>query len=121
MAEPSATWINDPHYQQGIDLFNRGQFWHAHEAWETLWLTAHEPVRQFIQGLIQTAAALVHWERGNRFGLGLNWRKARPKLMQFEHSFGGLDIAQLIAWMDAMQTDETMQAPQLHPTHTTKE
>ena len=50
--------------QKGLDLFNAGRFWEAHEAWEAAWLVEDGDVRQMLQGLIQVAAgyfkALVH-------------------------------------------------------------
>ncbi len=48
----------------GIELFNAQKFWHAHEAWEEPWLTAEGDARQFLQGLIQLAAAYHHVQRG---------------------------------------------------------
>jgi len=48
----------------GIALFNAHEFWHAHEAWETLWLVAEGDRKQFLQGLIQLAAAYHHVKRG---------------------------------------------------------
>jgi predicted metal-dependent hydrolase len=43
--------------RHGADLFNGGQFWEAHEAWEQLWLEAEGVDKLFLQGLIQLAAA----------------------------------------------------------------
>ena len=40
----------------GIELFNRGLYWEAHEAWEEAWLEEEGEVRLFLQGLIQVAA-----------------------------------------------------------------
>ncbi len=30
-------WRDSPAYLRGIDLFNAGYYWEAHEAWEPLW------------------------------------------------------------------------------------
>jgi uncharacterized protein len=43
--------------ERGADLFNRGLYWEAHEAWEELWLRLEDEPRLFVQGLIQVAAA----------------------------------------------------------------
>jgi uncharacterized protein len=92
-------------YLAGIALFNDGQFWHAHEEWEQAWLAADDPqIRLFYKGIIQTAAALVHWQKGNPRGLQLNWAKARAKLTQLPPVVLGLAIAPLIAHMDAFET-----------------
>jgi hypothetical protein len=43
-----------------VDLYNRGYFWEAHEAWEGLWRAAADPrERAFLQGLILCAAAAL--------------------------------------------------------------
>lgn len=103
------------HYLQGIALFNQGEFWHAHEQWELCWLPANQPDRTFYQGLIQTAAALVHWQRGNMRGLVRNWYKARPKLVAIAPHMHGLDIQSLIVSMDALVLSSSLhqKPPQL--------
>jgi predicted metal-dependent hydrolase len=56
-------------FDRGRDLFNRGRFFDAHEAWEKLWLRAHGARRLFLQGLIQIAAGCHKaYERGDRRG-----------------------------------------------------
>ena len=93
-------------YLEGIRLFNAGEFWHAHEQWEACWLIAREPELTFYQGIIQAAAALVHWQRGNPRGLRRNWEKGRPKLVALPPEMLGLDLRALIADMDRfVQTD----------------
>src|SRR5207237_9423037 len=42
---------------RGAELFNRGLYWEAHEAWEELWLELEDEPKLFVQGLIQLAAA----------------------------------------------------------------
>lgn len=50
--------------ERGVELFNAERFWHAHEAWEEIWLSAAGEEKQFLQGLIQLAAAYHHVQRG---------------------------------------------------------
>ena len=87
-------------YLEGIRLFNEGAYWHAHEQWETCWLTTTEPEYTFYKGIIQAAAALVHWQKGNPRGLRRNWEKSRPKLVALLPTMQGLDLCALIADMD---------------------
>ena len=95
------------HYHDGIQLFNDGKFWHAHEAWEEAWKATADPdLRRFYQGIIQTAAALVHWQRGNPRGIHLNWSKARAKLANLPAKMMGLDLLRLIEHMDRFETAE---------------
>ena len=53
-------------FRHGAELWNRGLYWEAHEAWEGPWRAAgrHTPGGRFFQGLILLAAAAVKHERG---------------------------------------------------------
>ena len=55
-------------FRQGIDEFNRGYFFEAHDLWEELWREMSGPRAQFLQGLIQVAVALHHLRNGNLAG-----------------------------------------------------
>ena len=44
----------------GLRRYDAGEFFTAHEAWETVWLEAREPDKTFLQGLIQVTAAFHH-------------------------------------------------------------
>lgn len=88
------------HYQAGVALFNSGHYWHAHEEWEICWKSATEPDATFFKGIIQAAAALVQWQRGNLRGLRRNWAKARPRLVALPPHMHTLDLHTLIKAMD---------------------
>src|SRR5437868_4303861 len=87
-------------YLEGVRLFNEGEFWHAHEQWEACWRASTEPDSTFYKGIIQAAAALVHWQRNNQRGLRRNWEKSRPRLVALPSTMNGLDLRALIAEMD---------------------
>jgi hypothetical protein len=55
----------------GIDLFNHGYFWEAHEVWETPWRAAAQgsDVRLFRKALIRLAAAALKPRVGNPAGV----------------------------------------------------
>jgi hypothetical protein len=52
-------WRENEEYLFGVDLYNHGFLWEAHEAWESLWHAAKHDADQalFLQGLIQCSAA----------------------------------------------------------------
>ena len=54
-------------YLYGIDLYNYAYWWECHETLEGLWISGGRSTRhaQFVQGLIQVAAANLHWHRKN--------------------------------------------------------
>lgn len=93
--------------EAGIACFNAGHYWEAHEQWEAVWLLAQEPERSLLQGLIQAAAALVHWQRGNRRGLWRNWMKARPRLIAVMPIMYLVDQPVFVANMDAFVHAQT--------------
>ena len=69
----------------GITDFNTGRYWHAHEDWEEMWksLKAREVEQQYIrgiQGLIQTTALLLQYERQKIQGIVKMWSKLTDKL-----------------------------------------
>jgi hypothetical protein len=103
-------------YLEGIRLFNNSEYWHAHEQWEACWLASQEPDATFYKGLIQAAAALVHWQKGNPRGLLRNWAKSRPKLDSLPHMMHGIDLRALIEEMDRFVDSEErpQQAPLLY-------
>lgn len=73
-----AEWRTCHAYLFGIDLFNHGYYWEAHEAWESLWLAAGRtgPVADFLKGLIKLAAAGVKAAEGNRDGARSHAKRA---------------------------------------------
>ncbi|MFN2237777.1 MAG: DUF309 domain-containing protein [Thermoanaerobaculia bacterium] len=77
--------------REGIRLFNEGLFWEAHEAWEAIWLVAAPPEKQFVQGLIQVAAAWHHVGRRNRIGATRLATRALARLEPFEQDYWRLD------------------------------
>ncbi len=50
--------------REGVDLFNQERFWECHEVLEQAWHPAKGRERDSIQGLILTAAAFVHFQKG---------------------------------------------------------
>ena len=47
---------------EGVDLFNSGRYWDAHEVWERDWTPDRKgPDSGFYKGLIQVAAGCLHY------------------------------------------------------------
>jgi predicted metal-dependent hydrolase len=82
---------------QGIGQFNDGYFFEAHETWEDLWYPSPWPMRQFLQGVIQVAAALVHLMRHEYPGTIRLLDAALEKLERFPEVYLGIDNTRLIA------------------------
>ena len=82
------------HFREGLAHFNAREFWEAHEAWEALWLEAESELHQFLQGLIQLAAAYHHIKRGTFRGAVRLIDAALAKLAPFPTRFCGIDRAE---------------------------
>jgi predicted metal-dependent hydrolase len=76
---------------EGVELFNRKEFWHAHESWEELWLEAGTDLHQYLQGLIQLAAAYHHVQRGTTRGAVRLFDAALKRLEAFPVVHCGID------------------------------
>ena len=65
-APDPARWRECRAYLRGLDLFNHGYYWEAHEVWEGLWHACGQtgPIAAFLQGLIKLAAAGVKVREG---------------------------------------------------------
>jgi predicted metal-dependent hydrolase len=83
--------------EKGIALFNDHHFWHAHEAWEEIWLQASGEEKIFLQGLIQLAAAYHHVQRGTFRGGVRLFDAAFRKLERFADGYHGVDRTEAVA------------------------
>jgi predicted metal-dependent hydrolase len=82
--------------EKGVALFNDREFWHAHEAWEEIWLKATGEEKVFLQGLIQLAAAYHHVQRGTFRGGVRLFDAALRKLEPFSAGYLGIDRAEAV-------------------------
>ena len=82
---------------RGVALFNGLRYWHAHEAWETLWRAASDEDRDFYQGLIQVAAGLLHLQRRTVRGARNKLGEGLEKLARYEPVHRGMVVTELVA------------------------
>jgi uncharacterized protein len=100
MSDPPDTLSGaDPRYLHGLDLFNRGEFFDAHEVWEDLWHERGPADRRFYQALIQAAVSLYHFGRGNLTGAARLYHSGRRYMEPFAPNFMGLEV---FAFWDAV-------------------
>jgi hypothetical protein len=73
-----AQWQAWAPYLFGVDLFNHGYYWEAHEAWETAWHACGRDgaVGRLLQGLIHLAGAGFATRRGREAGRVSHAREA---------------------------------------------
>ena len=90
---PSTT----PRFLRGAELFNRGEFFEAHEVWEELWRTAHGAEKNLYQVLIQCAVALEHLRRGNSVGATRLIDRASRRSTAIPNGLMGISLEGLLA------------------------
>jgi predicted metal-dependent hydrolase len=80
-------------FRHGLELFNRGEFFDAHEVLEDVWRAAPPPEKKFLQGLIQVAVGLHHYSRGNLAGARSLLARAARNLDDYGDHHGGIELA----------------------------
>ena len=87
--------------EKGIELFNAGRYWDAHEAWEEAWMPDRKGADSgFFKGLIQVAAGCLHYGRRNRRGALNKWRSGADYLRPYLPVHHGLNLAALVSATD---------------------
>src|ERR1700726_1815594 len=87
--------------EHGIELFNAGNYWEAHEAWERDWMPDRKgPDSGFYKGLIQVAAGCLHYTRRNKRGAVNKWRSGADYLRPYLPSHRGIHLTPLVAAVD---------------------
>ncbi len=95
---------------EGVDLFNSGRYWDAHEVWERAWTPDRRGADSgFYKGLIQVAAGCLHYGRRNRRGAMNKWRTGADYLRPYLPHHLGVHLAPLVetidGFLDAMSRD----------------
>ncbi|TMF92257.1 MAG: DUF309 domain-containing protein [Chloroflexi bacterium] len=90
---------------EGVDLFNAGRYWEAHEAWEREWTPDRKGSDSgFYKGLIQVAAGCLHYSRHNRRGAINKWRSGADYLRPYLPAHRGLRLVPLVGTVDGFLT-----------------
>ena len=100
---------------EGLRCYEGGEFFLAHEHWEGVWLTCAEPEKTFLQALIQITAAFHHLQRKNFAGSASLLRAALRRLDAFPAAFGGIEVEELRANVNAWLLALDREDPSLRP------
>jgi predicted metal-dependent hydrolase len=77
----------------GLELFNRGEYFEAHEELELAWRDEPGPVRELYRGILQIAVAYYHILRGNYAGAVKMFHRSQTWLSPFPDQCCGIDLA----------------------------
>src|SRR5690349_3080226 len=93
-------------------MFNAGDYYGCHEAWEDVWRELQGDPRLFVQGLIQVAVALHHASRWNVAGARGVFSRAVTRLERFTPDYAGVEVqgllAQVAPWRAAIEIREEL-------------
>lgn len=91
---------------EGAELFNRGEFWEAHEAWEVAWHSLRDAgasdLADLLQGLILATAAFENLDRGKPRGFAVQGAKALSRMRRHEGLGSELGIADERGFYEAL-------------------
>jgi len=80
---------------KGIQLFDEGRYWEAHEALEAAWKDERQPVRFLYQGILQAGIIYLQIERGNFQGMAKMAERCKKWLRPWPEHCRGVDVGQL--------------------------
>ena len=90
-------------FLHALDLFNQKYFWECHEVLEDIWMVKDAPLKVFLQGIIQSAAAFYHVLNENPAGVSKLAENARIKLKEFLPEHLKLGIKGLVEGLENFQ------------------
>ncbi len=103
-------WQESEQYLFGIDLFNFGYYWEAHEEWESLWKASGKEgnIADFLKALIKVSAAAVKIRQCQLSGAKEHALRAGnifKKLMEEtgKRTFAGLDLDFLLRFCNLIR------------------
>ena len=101
----------DPRYAGYFVLFNRQEFYEAHDVLENLWLPdKHGADGNFYKGLIQLAGAFVHLQKSRLRPSAALFKLARTNLEKYPVHQAHLDLVAVLAliadWLQRLEQSE---------------
>lgn len=80
---------------EGLELFNKGEYFEAHEALETAWKADDGPGRELYRAVLQVAVAYLQIERRNYNGAVKMFLRLRQWIEPLPDVCRGVDVARL--------------------------
>jgi len=80
--------------QDGVELFNSGKYFEAHDYFEELWMLSKGESKLFYQGLVQISVGSYHLLSNNYKGALSQLKKGKEKLEKFPDSYEEINLKQ---------------------------
>ena len=81
---------------EGIELFNKADFFSAHDFFEKCWMESDRKERIFFQGMVQVSVRCYHLITGSFRGSLSQLKKGTKKLNSFHPSHKNIDLENLV-------------------------
>ena len=101
---------------EGVHLFNEERFWESHEVLEQAWHVSNDVERDAIQSIILTAAAFVHYQKGEEEICLSIMKRARAK-MALAKTYETVDLEGLEKNIDEILASERIRLFKLRMSH----
>src|SRR5690349_3007863 len=101
------------HFERGLELLRTSRYFDAHEELELAWRAAEAPERDFYQGLVHVAVAWYQAGRGRRIGCERQLEKAARRLAPYAPEHRGVDVAAVLAQVQAARAAGTLDLPRV--------
>jgi uncharacterized protein len=88
-------------YKRGLEEIRARRYFEAHEELEDAWRAAHPEERDFFQGLVHVAVAWYQAGRGRPVATARQLEKATRRLGPFAPAHRGVDVAGVLAQVEA--------------------
>jgi predicted metal-dependent hydrolase len=102
VAEQACRGEIHPKAIEGLQLFNAGRYWQAHEALETAWREETGPVRELYRGILQAAVVYLHITRRNYAGAVKVYQRSQKWLSPWPEVCRGIQLGQLRRELEAV-------------------
>ncbi len=84
-----------PDVIKGLELFNSGRYFEAHEELESAWRAEKGPIRDLYRGILQVGVGYYHIQRGNNRGALKMFKRCRQWLDLYPDECCGINLRQL--------------------------
>jgi predicted metal-dependent hydrolase len=101
-----------PQAIHGMELFNLGRYFEAHEALEAAWRAESGPVRDLYRGILQVGVVYLHIKQYNYLGALKVFQRCRKWLLPWPETCRGVQVGQLRQDLEAVMTALQALGPQ---------
>lgn len=83
-----------------FEKFNHGEYYECHDLLESIWLGDRE--NRYLQGMLQLAVGIYHYEYGNVKGARLMFQSALAYLQKYRPRYWGVDVDEVIVYLQRL-------------------